>query len=60
MGIRARYWRATEKKEDPDTMPKNHRKDRGSKHDVREPLKKKSIWARCRRAAEKKKDPDMM
>ena len=39
-------------------MLKSHRKERGFKHNVGKPPKRKGIWARCQRAVKKIGDPD--
>ena len=36
-------------------MLESHQKDRGSRHDTGESLKRKGIWTQCQRAAEKMK-----
>ena len=41
-------------------MSDNYRKEKGFRHNVEEPLKRKGIRARCRRAVERIGDPDTM
>ena len=45
---------------DSGTIPESRRNDRGSRHDVGEPPKRKGIRTRCRRATETIGDPGTM